>query len=97
MIVGPRFGVWLAARMDVPRAFAVLWPELHWTIAIAFTVLAVELLYFLAPCVKPRFVDTLPGAILTVLCWVGVSSLLRVYFRHFANYSSRRVDFERIE
>ncbi len=87
IMVGPRFGGWLAARMDVPQAFAALWPIAHWTIAITFTVLAVELLYFLAPRIRPRFVDTLPGAILTVGAWLVLSSLLGVYFRHFANYS----------
>jgi membrane protein len=60
---------------------------LHWTIAIGFTVLGVELIYFLAPRVKPKFVDTLPGAVLTVAAWLGLSSLLGIYFRHFANYS----------
>jgi membrane protein len=87
IIVGPRFGDWLAARLDVPRIFASLWPPLHWTIAIAFTVLAVELLYFLAPCEKPKFLHTLPGAIITVGAWSGLSVLLGIYFRHFANYS----------
>jgi membrane protein len=87
IIAGPRFGNWLAARMDIPRSFATLWPALHWTIAISFTVLGVELLYFLAPRVRPRFLDTLPGAVLTVAAWLGLSSLLGVYFRHFANYS----------
>jgi membrane protein len=87
ILVGPRFGEWLAARLDIPHAFVALWPLLHWTIAIGFTVLAVELLYFLAPRVRPRFVDTLPGAVLTVGSWLGLSSLLGIYFRHFANYS----------
>lgn len=87
MMVGPRFGEWLASQMMVPRLFALLWPALHWTIAITFTILAVELLYFLAPCVKQRFWATLPGAALAVICWLGLSSLLGVYFRHFANYS----------
>jgi len=87
ILVGPRFGDWLASRLDVPQAFATLWPVLHWTIAISFTVLAVELLYFLAPCMKPRFRATLPGAVLTVAAWLALSSLLGVYFRHFSNYS----------
>ena len=86
ILVGPRFGEWLAARLDIPHAFPALWPFLHWTIAIGFTVLAVELLYFLAPRVRPKFVDTLPGAVLTVGAWLGLSSLLGIYFRHFANY-----------
>jgi membrane protein len=87
IIAGPRFGDWLAASLDVPRIFASLWPPLHWAIAIGFTLLAVELLYFLAPCKRPRFLQTLPGAIVTVAAWQGLSVLLGIYFRNFANYS----------
>jgi membrane protein len=87
MIVGPRFGAWLAARIHVSHAFVLLWPAIHWVIAIGSTVLAVEALYYLAPNVKQRFSATLPGAILTVSCWLGFSYLLGIYFRHFANYN----------
>ena len=30
---------------------------------------------------------TLPGAILAVGCWIGLSHLLGVYFRHFATFN----------
>lgn len=87
MLVGPRFGDWLASEIGVPAAFAALWPVLRWIIAISFTVLAVELLYFLGPNVRQRFSATLPGAILSVGVWNILSLLLGVYFRHFANFS----------
>jgi len=87
MIVGPRFGEWFAARVHLSRLFILLWPYLHWTIAVGFTVLAVEVLYFLAPNVKQRFLATLPGAVLSVGCWIGLSYLLGIYFRHFANFN----------
>jgi membrane protein len=87
MIVGPRFGGWLAMRIPVSRDFVIFWPFIHWTVAISFTILAVEAIYFLAPNVKQRFLATLPGAILAVSCWIGLSYLLGIYFRHFANYN----------
>jgi len=87
MIVSPRVGDWLASRMSLAGAFALLWPYIHWTIAIGFTVLAVETIYFLAPKVKQRFLATLPGAVLSVVCWSGLSFLLRIYFRYFGNYN----------
>ena len=37
------------------------WPYLRYVLAVAFIVLAVEGLYFMAPNVKQRFRDTLPG------------------------------------
>src|SRR5215469_3869051 len=73
MIVGPRFGEWLASRVHLTYLFVLLWPYIHWSIATAFTILAVEALYFLAPNVKQRFLATLPGAILAVGCWIALS------------------------
>jgi membrane protein len=85
MIVGPHFGEWLAGRMHLSQIWIWLWPYLHWTIAIAFTVLAVEALYFLAPNVKQRFWATLPGAMLAIGFWIALSYALGIYFRMFAN------------
>jgi len=87
MILGPRFGEWLASRVHLSNVFVFLWPFIHWSIAIAFTILAVEALYYLAPNVKQRFLATLPGAMLAVGCWIALSYLLGFYFRHFANFN----------
>jgi membrane protein len=87
MIAGTHFGAWLAARLYVSHEFVLLWPAIHWAVAIGFTLLAVELLYFLAPNVKQRFLATLPGAILAVSCWIALSYSLGFYFRHVANFS----------
>ena len=87
MVVGPRFGEWLASRLDISAVFIAVWPVLRWTIAITFTVLAVEMIYFLAPNVKQSFRATLPGAVLSVVVWIVLSFLLGIYFRHFANFN----------
>jgi membrane protein len=87
MIVGPRFGEWLADRVHLSSLFVLLWPLIHWCVAVGFTVLAVETLYYLAPNVKQRFLATLPGAILAVGCWIGLSFLLGLYLRHFGNFN----------
>ena len=87
MIVGPHFGEWLANRMHLSQVWLWAWPYIHWMISVGFTVLAVEALYFLAPNVKQRFLATLPGALLSVGCWIGLSYLLGIYFRTFANFN----------
>ena len=87
MIVGPRFGQWLADRVHLSNLFVTLWPFIHWSVAVGFTILAVEVLYYLAPNVKQRFAATLPGAILAVGCWLGLSYLLGIYLRHFGNFN----------
>jgi membrane protein len=86
IIVGPRFAEWLAHRTYLPHSFVLLWPIVHWVVAVGATVLTVETIYFLAPNVKQRFVASLPGAAVTVGCWLASSYLLGVYFRNIANY-----------
>jgi membrane protein len=87
MIVGPRFGEWIATRIHLSHLFVLVWPYIHWSVAIGFSILAVETLYFLAPNVKQRLRATLPGAILAVSCWIALSYLLGLYFRHFASFN----------
>jgi len=85
MIVGPDFGEWLARHLHMSWLFAIIWPYIHWLVAVGFTILSVELLYFMAPNVKQRFLSTLPGSILSVACWIGISYGLGLYFRNIAN------------
>ena len=85
MLVGPDFGGWLAAKVGLGSVFIAVWPYLRWSIAIAFAVLAIELIYFLAPNVRQRFRRTLPGAALAVAGWLLLSWALGIYFQHFTN------------
>jgi len=87
LIVGPEFGAWVARHTGTSVLFAWIWPHLRWFIAVAFTVLAIELLYFLAPNIKQRFWATLPGAIFAVAAWIVASLGLGIYLREFPNYN----------
>ena len=87
MIVGPEFGGWLAGKVDLGPVFAAVWPYLRWAMAIAFTVLGVEVLYFVGPNIRQSFLASLPGACLAVGGWIGLSYLLGLYFQKFANFN----------
>jgi membrane protein len=87
LIVGPQFGGWLAAKLHLAPVFAFVWNYVRWGVAISFTVLGVELLYFLAPNVRNRFWSTLPGATLAVGLWIAASWALGVYIQHFASFN----------
>ncbi len=83
MVEGTYFGVWAMARFDLNPASFAAWRYLRGGIATGFAVLAVELLYHFGPDVKQRFRDSLAGAIVAVMTWIGLSYLLGLYFRHF--------------
>jgi membrane protein len=83
MVEGTHFGVWATGRFNLnPASFAV-WRYLRGSIATSLAVLAIELLYHFGPDVKQRFRDSLAGAIVAVMTWIGLSYFLRLYFRHF--------------
>lgn len=88
LIAGPKFGGWLAGKAGLSPVFVAIWPYVRWSIATGFTVIAVELLYFCGPNVRQKFSGTLPGAVIAVGGWIGLSYLLGIYFRHFANYNA---------
>jgi len=85
MIVGPRFGEFLASRLHLSWAFALMWPILRYVLAVSFTVIAIVQLYLIGPNLKQRFTSCLPGAVLAVICWILLSDGLSLYFRRYAH------------
>jgi membrane protein len=83
MVEGTYFGIWFTDRYDLNPAIFATWRYLRGGIATGFAVLAVELLYHFGPDVKHRFRESLAGAIIAVITWIGLSYLLGLYFRHF--------------
>jgi membrane protein len=83
MVEGTSFGIWFTGRFDLNPALLTTWRYFRWGIAVTFGVLAVQLLYHFGPDIKQHFRDSLIGAIIAVMTWVGLSFLLGVYFRHF--------------
>lgn len=83
LLVGSSLGAWLTETSGLRN----LWPYVRWSAASGCTILAVELLYFVAPNVKQRFLSTLPGSLIAVGGWIGLSYLLGIYFQDFSAYS----------
>jgi membrane protein len=87
MLVGPRFGEWMAGALHLSYVWARIWPVVRWMVSGTFIVVAVECMYFLAPNVKQRFFHTLVGAVFAVATWLALSFTLGIYFQRFANFN----------
>ncbi|HUO59928.1 MAG TPA: YihY/virulence factor BrkB family protein, partial [Candidatus Acidoferrales bacterium] len=87
MIVGPRFGYWLAHMIHMQSVLGMLWPYIRWAASAAFVVAAVEALYLLGPNVRQRAKTTLFGAVIAVATWLALSWALGLYFQKFANFN----------
>lgn len=86
-LLGPRFGQILEEHRRAGPLFAAIWPTLHWLIIVSSIVIAIEVLYYLAPNVKQRFVCAFPGAVLAIGTWIAASYVLGIYMREFADYN----------
>ncbi len=85
LVVSPRFGEFLAGHLGLTHAFALLWPILRYLLAVSSMVIAIVLLYLLAPNLKQRFMSCLPGAVLAVIGWILFSDALSLYFHRFSH------------
>jgi membrane protein len=86
MVEGTHFGIWFEGKFDVNPASIAAWHYLRWGTIICIAVLALELVYHFGPDVKQRFRDSLAGAIVAVMAWIGLSYLLGSYLRHFDDF-----------
>lgn len=87
-LLGPEFAERLSHHMYVSDIFLHLWPVLRWVIIFGSIVLAVEMLYYLGPNVKQKFLFTLPGAVIGVAAWIIISLGFGIYVREFADYNA---------
>jgi membrane protein len=88
LFLGSQIGSWLASRVGVESTLAAAWPYIRWLVVVGFTTLSVEVLYFLAPNTKHRFLAQVPGAAIAVLLWLGSSFGLGWYLRAFAEFTA---------
>ncbi len=87
VVAGPHFGHFLTMIFPVPQQFGEIWPVLRTVTTFVSVVVAVEVLYYLGPNQKQRFLETLPGAIVAVFGFFVGSAIMDYYFAHFANYN----------
>ncbi|MEO8726326.1 MAG: YihY/virulence factor BrkB family protein [Acidobacteriaceae bacterium] len=86
-IMGPEFGNWISGQLGLHGILVHFWTPIRWGVMALSVIIAVELLYFLAPNIKQRLWANLPGAIMATAVWIGASVLLDFYLRHFNSYS----------
>ena len=88
VLYGGRIGDGLATRLGYTNAFTLAWQLLQWPIALAFLLLAFDLIYYIAPNVRGRYWRWwTPGSAIAVGLWLLISFGLRVYLHFFNSYS----------
>ena len=87
LLAGPPLVRLVGRAVAIPQLLEKTWPLVRMgTVAICF-VLALEVIYFLGPNMRQRFVSTLPGALFAIALVFSGSFGLAFYLDHLANYS----------
>lgn len=71
----------LADQLQMGQTWVRISRLVQWPATVAIVIVLVALLHFLAPDVHLGFGWILPGAILTVVLWIGAIYALRIYFK----------------
>jgi membrane protein len=89
ILYGGEIGVGVAEYFQRGQLFATLWTLGQVPMAIIFALLAFAMIYYFAPDLKQqKWYWITPGSLVGVALWIGVSSLFRIYLRHFDMYSN---------
>ncbi|OBG18387.1 ribonuclease BN [Mycolicibacterium celeriflavum] len=79
---------WVGDAIGLGDAAVTVWSIAKWPLILLFVVLAVAILYYVAPNVEqPRFRWISGGAALAIVVWVVASLLFGVYVANFSSYN----------
>ncbi len=88
VVAGGDLAAWVADRLGLNAGLARVWAIVQWILAIVLVVVAVDLVYYVAPNADTPFVWVTPGALLATALWLLTSLGFKVYVQNFANYTA---------
>lgn len=87
MIVGPQLIEWITGLINLDDEFIFIWTWLRWPVAVFLLMVTVAFIHFVAPNLKQKFNDIVPGSVLSVLVWIVLSIGFDFYMRTFVDLS----------
>jgi membrane protein len=88
VMAGGVTGAWAAQHLGAGALFTRVWPVLQWLLALALVILAVDLVYYIAPNAKTEWGWVTPGALLATALWLAASYGFRLYVTNFDTYTA---------
>jgi len=87
MVAGPEVLGFVAGIVRMGGETTRIWTILQYPIALTLLVVFVASLFYFLPHVKQKVVHVLIGAAFTVLLWIVISLLFRLYVTNFGSYN----------
>jgi membrane protein len=88
ILVGPQFTQEIFTFMGIASETNTFWTTIRLPMAFVLNIVALSVLYYIAPEAKQKFRWILPGAVTAAVLWMGASSGFRVFLRNFGNYNT---------
>jgi membrane protein len=85
---GPQIGGWIADQVGLGRIFQVAWNLLRWPVIVGLLIVAMALVYYVAPDVEQRWQWITPGSVVAVLGWLAASLGFSYYVNNFGSYNA---------
>jgi membrane protein len=87
LIFGPQLGGWIASLMGLGKVFEVTWNLLRWPVIGCLLILAMAIVYYVAPDVEQGWKWITPGSVFAVLMTIVVSLGFSFYVNNFGSYN----------
>ena len=87
ILVGPDFTQKIFEFFNIASETNTFWTSARLPMAFLLNILALSILYYIAPEAKQKFRWILPGAVTSTLMWVLASSAFRIFLRNFGAYN----------
>jgi membrane protein len=85
---GPQIGGWIANQVGLGWAFQATWNILRWPVIVFLMILAMAILYYVAPDVEQEWKWITPGSIFAVIGWIAGSLGFSYYVNNFGSYNA---------
>jgi membrane protein len=85
---GPQIGAWVAELFGLGRLFELAWNVLRWPVIVGLLIVAMALLYYMAPDVEQRWQWITPGSACAVIGWLLASFGFSFYVNRFGSYNA---------
>ncbi|HPF69993.1 MAG TPA: YihY/virulence factor BrkB family protein [Candidatus Krumholzibacteria bacterium] len=87
ILTGPDATQNIFEYMGIASETNTFWTSVRLPMAFVLNLLALSLLYYIAPEVKQKFRWILPGAVTSTLLWMGASQAFREFISRFGTYN----------
>jgi len=88
VLSGERIGQWVADWAGLGQAFASAWAMFQWPVALGLMLVAISIIYYVAPNVRQDWRWVTPGSVFAVALWLAVSLGFKAYVEHFGDYNA---------